>query len=143
MGPDGRITHLALNVLGVSVVLEKVPWYETLPVQGGLAAEFLTVFLSACVVWPVVALFRWRRRLPSKLFSPRLAPWLAFLVSTLNLAFVVCLAAVVFLENLEYGMPPAALALLAVPLVAAALTAVLTGCVFLAWKNGSYSALWR
>jgi CubicO group peptidase (beta-lactamase class C family) len=143
MDADGRITHLALNVLGVTVVLEKVPWFETPAAQGGLAIGFLTVFLSACMIWPLVAVFRWWRRSQSKPFSPRLTPWLAFVVSALNLAFVGGLAAAVFRGNLEYGMPAAALALLAVPLVAAALTAVLAACVLLAWRNGSGSPLRR
>jgi CubicO group peptidase (beta-lactamase class C family) len=143
MGPDGRITHLALNVLGVPVVLEKVPWYETPAVQGGLAVGLLTVFLSACVVWPAVALFRRWRRWPSRPLTPRLTPWLAFLVSALHLAFVGGLAAAVFTGDLDYGVPPAVRALLAVPLAAAGLTAVLAACVFLAWRNGSDSPLRR
>jgi CubicO group peptidase (beta-lactamase class C family) len=143
MGADGRISHLALNLLGVSVVLEKVPWYETAAVQGALAIGLLAVFVFAGVAWPVVAVFRRWRRGPAKPMSPRLTPWLAFLVSALNLAFVGGLAAAVFWGDLDYGMPPAVLALLAVPLVAAALTALLTVCVFLAWKNSSGSALRR
>jgi CubicO group peptidase (beta-lactamase class C family) len=143
MDADGRITHLALNVLGVSVVLEKVPWYETPVVQGGIAIGILSVFVSACVVWPLVALFRWWRSWRSNPVKPRLTPWLAFLVSALNLAFVVGLAAVVYLADLDYGIPPAVPALLSVPLAAAGLTAVLTVCVFLAWKNRSGSAFRR
>jgi CubicO group peptidase (beta-lactamase class C family) len=143
MGPDGRISHLAVNVLGAAIVLEKVPWYETPAVQGGLAAGFLAVFLSACVAAPAAALFRRWRRSPQKPLTPRPTPWLAFLVSALNLAFVGGLAAVVVKGDLDYGMPPAVLALLAVPLVTAGLTAVFAVCVFLAWRSGTGSALRR
>jgi CubicO group peptidase (beta-lactamase class C family) len=142
MGADGRITHLTLNVLGVTVVLEKVPWYETPAVQGGMAVGFLSVFLCACVGLPVVALVRRWRRWPSNPVKPRLTTWLAFLVSALNLGFVGGLAAAVFWGDIESGMPPAVLALLAVPLAAAGLTAALAACVFLAWRNRSASA-WR
>jgi hypothetical protein len=142
MGPDGRITHLALNVLGMPVVLEKVPWYETPAVQGGLAVGFLVVFLSACVAGPVAVLVRWWRRSPAPLLMPRLTRWLAFLVSALNLAFVAGLIVVLFQEDLDYGMPPAMLVLLAVPLVAAGLTAVLAVAVVVAWRNRSGSP-WR
>jgi CubicO group peptidase (beta-lactamase class C family) len=141
-GPDGQVTHLALNVLGLPVVLEKVPWYETQGVQGGVAVGFLVVFLSTCVVWPAVALLRRWRRWPSNPVTPRLTPWLAFLVSALHLAFVGGLAAAVFTGDLSYGMPTWVLALLTVPLAAAGLTAVLAACVFLAWRNGSGSR-WR
>ncbi len=142
MDADGRITHLTLNVLGAAIVLEKVPWYETPAVQGGVAVGFLAVFLCACVVYPLVALFRRWRRGPSKPLTPRLTPWLAFLVSCLNLAFVAGLAAAVVQTDLDFGMPPAVLALLAVPLVTAGLTAILLVCVFAAWRNGSGTA-WR
>jgi CubicO group peptidase (beta-lactamase class C family) len=135
MDSDGRITHLALNVLGVFIVLERVPWYETPAVQGGLAIGLLAVFLSACVAGPVGALVHWWRRRPSPPRAVRLTRWLAFAVSALNLAFVAGLAVVVFKGELEYGMPSAALALLAVPLAAAALTAVLAVCVLVAWRN--------
>jgi CubicO group peptidase (beta-lactamase class C family) len=132
MASDGRITHLSTNVLGVSVVLEKVPWYTTPVVQAGLTVGFLAVFLLVCLVWPVVALFRWWRRRPSASLTPRMTPWLAFLVSVLNAGFVVGLAVVVLRTNLSFGLPPAVLALLAVPLVSVGLTALLLVCVLLA-----------
>jgi CubicO group peptidase (beta-lactamase class C family) len=135
MGPDGRITHLALNVLGAAIVLEKVPWYETPAVQGGLAIGLLAVFVSACVAGPVAALVRWWRRRPSQPRAVRLTRWLAFLVSALNLAFAAGLAVVIIEVDLEYGMPPAVPALLAVPLATAALTAVLAVCVLVVWRN--------
>jgi CubicO group peptidase (beta-lactamase class C family) len=139
MDADGRITHLALNVLGASIVLEKVPWYETLAVQGGLAAGLLLVFLSVCVGWPVVAVVRWWRRSAAPRLAPRLTPWLAFLVSVLHLTFVGGLAAADLEGELDYGMPAAVLAILAVPLAAAGLTAVLAACVFREWRKGSGS----
>jgi hypothetical protein len=112
-------------------------------VQGGLTVGFLVVFLSACLVWPAVALFRRWRGWPSPPFAPRATPWLAFLVSILNVGFVVGLAVAVFQANLDYGVPPAVLALLAVPLLSAGLTAILAVCVFLGWRNGSGTRLRR
>jgi CubicO group peptidase (beta-lactamase class C family) len=143
MGPDGRITHLSLNVLGASIVLEKVPWYETLAVQGGLGVGLLALFLVTCLAWPVVAVFRrWRGR-PSHPLTPRATAWLAFLVAFLNVGFVAAMAVALFLLDFDYGMPPAVLALLTIPLVSVGLTAVLAACVVLAWRNGSGTALKR
>src|SRR5262249_17101200 len=82
-GSDGRITHLALSVLGMRVVLEKVPWYETPAVQGGLVGGFLVVFLSACVIAPITAVVCWWRRSPTQLPTVRLTRWLAFFISAL------------------------------------------------------------
>jgi CubicO group peptidase (beta-lactamase class C family) len=142
MGSDGRITHLALSVLGLPVVLEKVPWYATPAVQGGLVAGFMFVFLSACVIAPLTAVVCWWRRSPTQLPTVRLTRWLAFFVSALNLAFVAGVAGVVVQGELDYGMPPAAFALLAVPVVATGLTAVLAVGVILTWRTGSGSP-WR
>lgn len=143
MDADGRITHLTLNVMGTTVVLEKVPWYETPPVQGGLAAGFLAVFLSACVIWPLLALFRRWRGWASPPLRPRLTTWLAWLVSALNLAFVVGFAAAVYYFDLEYGLPPVMPAVLAIPPASAGLTVVLVACVFLARRNRSGTWLRR
>ena len=142
MSADGRITHLALNVMGETFVLEKVRWYETPAAQGGLTVGFLVVFLFGCLIWPAVALFRRWRGWPTTPFAPRSTPWLAFLVSVLNAGFVVGLAVAVFQADLDYGLPPAVLALLALPLVSAGLTAILAACVFLAWRNRS-GTRWR
>jgi CubicO group peptidase (beta-lactamase class C family) len=143
MSPNGQITHLALNVLGVTVVLEKVPWYETPVVQGGLVVGFLSIFLVTCVVVPIAALFRWWRGSRSTRLAPTATPWLAFLVSLLNVAFVVGLGVVIFQGRLDYGVTAAVVALLTVPLVSAGLTAILAMCVFLAWRNGSGTRLRR
>jgi CubicO group peptidase (beta-lactamase class C family) len=143
MGPDGRITHLAFGVLGAAVVLEKVPWYETPAVQGGLGVGMLAVFLTALLFGPLAALFRWWRGRSRPPLTPRVTPWLAWLVSALNLAFVGGFAAGVYFEELDYGMPPVMVALLAVPLVSAGLTAIVAACVFLAWRNRSGTWLRR
>jgi hypothetical protein len=120
-----------------------VLWYETPAVQGGLTVGFFAVFLSACLVWPAVALFRRWRGWPSPPLAPLATPWLAFLVSVLNVGFVVGMAIAVFHADLDYGLPPAVRALLAVPLVSAGLTAILAVCVFLVWRNGSGTRLRR
>jgi CubicO group peptidase (beta-lactamase class C family) len=143
MGPDGRITHLSLNVLGAAIVLEKVPWYETLAVQAALGIGLLAVFLATCLAWPVVAIFRRWRGWPSHPVTPRATSWLAFLVAFLNVGFVAAMAVALFLLDFDFGMPPAVLALLAIPLVSVGLTALLVGCVLLAWRNGSGTAFKR
>jgi CubicO group peptidase (beta-lactamase class C family) len=143
MGPDGRITHLALSVLGLAVVLEKVPWFETTAVQLGLGVGFLCVFLSACLVWPVGAFIRWRHGKPRDPAVPRPTRWLASLIGLLNLAFVAGLAAAVSYGHLENGVPRGLVAALVLPLVSAVLTVGLVMCTFRVWRNGPGSLLQR
>jgi CubicO group peptidase (beta-lactamase class C family) len=143
MDSEGRITHLALSALGLPVVLEKVPWYETTAVQGGLAVAFLVVFVSACVVWLTGFLVRWWRRAPGGVKAGRFIPRLAVVVSFLNLAFVGGLFALVVFGDLAYGMPRAGAALLGLPLVAAGLTAGLVVVNIRMWSAGEGSALRR
>jgi hypothetical protein len=124
-------------VLGASVVLEKVSWFEALPVQAALALGFVSVFLVAVAALPVAAIVRrWRGRPRADGLSRR-ATWLAFLVAVLNLAFVGGLAALVAYGEIDYGMPSAAGALFVVPFVSAVLTAGLVVCCFQAWRSGS------
>jgi CubicO group peptidase (beta-lactamase class C family) len=137
MDADGRITHLALNVLGTSIVLEKVPWFETLPVQGALALGFLVVFVIAIVALPIgYALRRWRGR-PLEPGRQRLVRRLAFVIGLLNVTFVGGLAAYMLRADLDYGVPPGVAALLVLPFVSAALTAGLVVFSYQAWRSWS------
>jgi CubicO group peptidase (beta-lactamase class C family) len=143
MDADGRISHLALNVLGLAVVLEKVPWFETTAVQAPLGIGFLTNFLAGCLVWPLGAFIRRWRGTPPDPAMPRFTPWLAFLIGLLNLAFTAGLAAVVYYSDIEKDVPPALVAVLVLPLVSAVLTIGLVVCTLLVWKRGSSPLLKR
>jgi CubicO group peptidase (beta-lactamase class C family) len=143
MDSEGRITHLTLNVLGATVVLEKVPWYDTPYVQGGLLVGLLAVFLWVFVTGPIVFLYRWWRKRPADPLVPRITPRLAFLVSLLNVAFVAGLAGVMYASDLDHGVPPALTAVLVVPFVAAGLTALLLACTVALWWNRSGSTMRR
>jgi CubicO group peptidase (beta-lactamase class C family) len=141
MDAEGRITHLALNVLGTSVVLEKVPWYESLPVQAALAIGFVAVFAAAVIV-PLVgaALHRWRRRQGGARWTVR---WPAFFVGFLNSAFIGGLAVVVAWGDLNFGVPSILVVLFALPLVSAAVTVYLLVCSCMAWRRRTSTFLGR
>ena len=137
MDSEGRITHLALNVLGGAFVLEKVKWFESMPVQAGLTLGFLGVFACALLALPVAAIVRRFRHRPRTTGARRLVGWLAWLIGLLNLAFVGGLVAVVALGDIDYGLPPATVALFTVPFVSAALTGALLACIVRSWKGRS------
>jgi CubicO group peptidase (beta-lactamase class C family) len=143
MDSEGHITHLALSALGLPVVLEKVPWYETTAVQGGLAIAFLIVFGSACMAWLSGCVVRLWRRTPPGAKPERFISRLAIVVSFLNLLFVGGLVALVLFGDLAYGMPRTGAALLGLPLVAAVLTAVLVVASIRMWREGAGTALRR
>jgi CubicO group peptidase (beta-lactamase class C family) len=138
MDADGRITHLTLNVLGAVIVLEKVPWFDSVPVQAGLTLGFIAVFLCALLALPVAALVRRLRRRPRAAGARRLVAWLAWLIGFLNLAFVGGLVALLLVGDADYGMPPAAVALFVVPFVSAALTGALLACSVRSWRGCSF-----
>jgi hypothetical protein len=137
MDADGRITHLVLNVLGAAIVLEKVPWFESRPVQAGLALGFLAIFVCSFLALPVSAIVRKFKHSPPAPGMQRLVVWLAWLIGVLNLAFVGALVAVEVLADMDYGMPPAAVALFAVPFLSAALTGALLACIVRSWTGWS------
>jgi CubicO group peptidase (beta-lactamase class C family) len=143
MDSDGRVTHLALSVLGLAVVLEKVSWSETAAVQLGLAVGFLSVFLAACVACLLGTWIRRRRGRPRDPAIPRPAQCLVFLIGLLNVAFAAGLAGAVSYGHLENGVPPALIAVLALPLVSAVLTAVLVLCSVRVWLASAGSRLQR
>jgi hypothetical protein len=134
---------LALNVLGLAVVLENVPWFETTTIQVGLGIGFLVIFLIACLLWPLGALIRWRYGKPLYDEMPRSAPRLAGLIGLLNLAFVVGLAASLYYCDLQNGVPPALVAVLFLPLFSAVLTLGLAVCAFRVWRKRSSTLVRR
>jgi CubicO group peptidase (beta-lactamase class C family) len=124
---------------------ERVPWYEIIWTQLGVLGACIVVFLSAVYVSPLRPLWRAWQGKSSPLKRSHRAPWrLAGIVSLLNLIFIVGLPLVVWLNTpwkLVYGVPPAAIALLAIPLITlAGLLGILLYAV-LAWSSAQWS--WR
>lgn len=82
----------------------------------------------------------------------RLAGWLLGLTSALNLFFLVTLLLLMLSAAstqgqhyswIEYGVPPAVIVLLCIPLLTTGLTAVLIALAVLAWRNRYWSLLRR
>lgn len=118
------------------LVLEKLAWYETRPVQIFLWVAFTAVFLAAG--WPRRTFPTQHRALsPSDPYSPRWPLSLARLAAAIHFAFVAALSvllATVFRTDsatLLYGVPAVVPLLLSLPLVAGLFT--LTAMVGLPW----------
>ncbi|MBV9384942.1 MAG: serine hydrolase [Chroococcidiopsidaceae cyanobacterium CP_BM_ER_R8_30] len=126
---------------------EKVSWFGTFYVQVALLAFFFLLFLSACIIWPLVYLvrrFRTRQsRPPVNLKQARLAALIAVVLCILNLAFIIGLALTVWLEPIQflYGLPPAAVAFLCLPIVTTGMTLGLLFLTGIAWRN-HYWSVW-
>ena len=119
-------------VWGNLFVLDKVPWYETGAFQRGLFATFLLASLAGALCWPVTSLVarlrernRVRPRAPAKPVT-----FLAALDLSLHGAFtsffllaLLWLLPRAFDLDLQFGMPPAMAAVLALPVLIVALSA--------------------
>jgi CubicO group peptidase (beta-lactamase class C family) len=134
---QGQITYLFRGNLPI-VGYRKLAWYEPIPLQYGLLAGCVVLFLSTLVVWPIGWLVVRRKGAP----RPRLAVlarWLAWGISALYLLFLVLF--VVGISDLS--ITPLAKAALGVALVATALTAGMVTCAGLAWQRHYWSVVGR
>lgn len=128
---DGRITHLFLDTSPIPMAFERIAWWESVPVQAAIVALFLVTFVVMSGAG-IVGLLRSRR------FS-----WIA-LASAADLVFLVAFPPAMGLHMFAsdllplpeavvphgippfvYGIPLGAQLLLALPIVAFAITAVL------------------
>ncbi|HEY9603327.1 MAG TPA: serine hydrolase domain-containing protein [Allocoleopsis sp.] len=142
----GRTTYMFLGDSAFGA-LEKLAWYETKDFQLKLVVFCTLVFFSTCVVRSIGWLIR-RTCKPSvkTLKMPRLAQFLAVLVSALNLIFLIGLGLVLLKTDfweLFFGLPPAAIVLLLIPPLTTGLTLGLLVFTVLAWKNQYWSAMKR
>ena len=128
---DGRITHLFLDTSPIPMAFERIRWWESVPVQAPLVVLFLVAFLVTSAAG-IIGLLRWRRLSGIALAS---AADLAFLI-----AFPPAMGLQMFASDLlplpeaivphgippfVYGVPLGAKLLLALPLAALFITAVL------------------
>jgi hypothetical protein len=139
----GAVTRLYIGL----DAYEKLPWYETDTFQLTLFGSLALVFLSACFLWPLGwAISLLFRRSPRRQPFPRLAGVLAFLVSLLNLVFLIGIASQVLQNDyfdFLFGAPPLMKVLLAIPLVTLGLTVIVTGYAVRAWRAGLGSLVAR
>lgn len=128
---DGRITHLFLDASPIAMAFERIAWWESVPVQATLVAFFLVAFLVTSATG-IVGLLRSR---PISGIALASTADLAFLI-----AFPPAMGLHMFASDLLplpeavvphgippffYGVPPSAQWLLALPLAALVITAVL------------------
>lgn len=136
----GRITHLFISD-SVFAALEKLAWYETNIFQLTLVIFCTLIFLSVCVV----GLIRRIRKRASKV--SKIAHWaqfLAVLVSTLNLIFMMGMGLVLSQADfweLFFGLPWTLTALLLIPPLTTGFTLGLLIFTVLAWKNQYWSLI--
>lgn len=143
---QGRITHMFIGD-SVFAALEKLAWYETNAFQLTLGVFCVLVFLSASLL----GLARWLMRrihkpLPQTSIMARRAQFLAVLVCTLNLVFLIGMGLAIFGTDywqLFFGLPRIAIALLVIPPITTGLTLGLVIVTVLAWKNKYYSLIGR
>lgn len=126
----------------------RLPWHQTLAVQGALAAACLLLFASALLAWPVDALVRRRRgKEQSTKPAPRWAGWARWVAAILGALNIVLLAW--FLSSMlayagTYVFPTATTALITrlwwigVPLAAATVLFAV-----LAWQRRVWRPVWR
>jgi CubicO group peptidase (beta-lactamase class C family) len=127
-----------------SLVLERLPWYATKPVQTAAWILFATLFLTAG--WPRPALPAELSGLdPSDTFSPRW-PWTAArLAATLNFLFIAILAILAAgalrwkTPDLLHGISPVLYAVLGLPIAAGLFSLVATAGLAPAWKSPFWS----
>lgn len=138
----GRITHLFVSD-SVFAALEKLAWYETIIFQLTLVICCTLTFISVCVV----GLIRRIRKPVSK--NSKIAHWaqfLAVLVSTLNLVFMIGVGLVLSQADfweLFFGLPWTLIALLLIPPLTTGLSLGLLIFTVMAWKNQYWSLMGR
>ncbi len=109
---------------------QKLPWWESQPVQYGLMAFFILVFLAAAVfsLLPAAAALG-----PARI--------LLAAVGSLNAVFLLGLAGAMTLTSpweFTYGLPPPVRGLLSIPPVTIALTLALAAFTMSAWLAGDW-----
>ena len=150
---EGNITHLFFrpgskltSIVAGTIVLEKLPWYETALFHQCLLGFCVLIFLLASIAWPVVYFIRLLWKQPSEAARPAgSARLLAGLVSALSLVFIIGVVLTLHFRAYEfvYGVPPFFIALLCIPLATTIMTGGLFVFTILAWKNAYWSVIGR
>jgi hypothetical protein len=126
-----------------NTAFEKLAWYESAEAQLGTMGTLLLLFASAVVLLPLGALtgrLRKRARVPNLL--RRRALWVAWMVSALNLGFLLAVL-LSFGEEFVYGVPLSIQAALVTPLVTSILSLVFLALAARAWVRGTWPIVGR
>lgn len=130
---NGQVVSASLNSRTV-FTLERRPWYET-PTVTGIALAGIGFVFAAGLVINGIAL--WRNRGSAVSIVTAFGQWSGFLMPLLNLIFLAGFA-ILLLAALKGAFPETELRLvLLLPVIAAALTVVLTGVTITDWVQGS------
>lgn len=122
---------------------ERLHWDETTDFQMAVSGFFIITFLSAFVTSPIGrSIFRSSKKRFQTTCLARWAWLVAGLVGTLNLIFPIGLALTLWLigfTEIIYGVPPIAIALFYLPLIATGLTVSLPIFTVLAWRSRDWT----
>jgi uncharacterized membrane protein YuzA (DUF378 family) len=126
-----------------NVAFEKLAWYEYPEVQLGTLGTLLLLFVSAVVLLPLGALIgRLRKRSRGGRPGSRLGLWVGWVVSGLNLAFLLVVL-LSFGEELVFGVPPLIRVMLVIPIVTGILSVITLALTVIAWVRGHGSLVGR
>lgn len=137
-----RVTHMFISD-SVFAALEKLAWYETNISQLILLIFCTLIFFSVGVVGLIR---RIRKRVSKNSKITQMAQFIAILVSTLNLIFLIGIGLVLSQADfweLFFGLPKTVIALLLIPPLTTGLTLGLLTFTVMAWKNRYWSLLGR
>ncbi|HOL16655.1 MAG TPA: serine hydrolase domain-containing protein [Bacillota bacterium] len=135
---QGRVTYLFIGPLA----MERVAWYEEAAYHRAAAIAFLALFTSAWAGWPLLWAYRQRRK---GLAGQGRGRRIAAAATLLNTVFMVGYYHYITTRPnaFFYGVPPAVVALLILPLIAAALAAGAAWMAARAWQKGFWSLAGR
>jgi hypothetical protein len=135
----GQITYMFKGNLPI-YGYAKLDWYEALPMQYGLLAGCVVLFLSALVIWPIGWLIT-RRKAGPQARGAILARWLVWSICAINILFMILF--VVSLQDLALFPTALTKVALGLALAAAVLTVVAVAGTALAWRRSYWGVIGR
>lgn len=141
---SGRITYAFSDGIP-HMAMMKLTWYQTPTFHYFLLGFCVLLFITAVLGWPLAALSRiiCRRKCES-VAAPRVARWLAGVMSGLFVVFILCvLGAVSNRKALMISVPPLLKFGLALPLIAALLGVGVLFYMLKAWRKGYWTRCQR
>jgi len=137
----GEVTYGFVSLQNTA--FEKLAWYESAEAQLGTMGSLLLLFVSAVVLWPLGALInRLRKRTRAPDPARRRALWVGWMVSALNLVFMLGIL-LSFGEELVYGVPLLIRVMLVIPIVTSILSLAFLALAVIAWMRGTWSLVSR
>jgi CubicO group peptidase (beta-lactamase class C family) len=137
----GEVTYGFVSLQNTA--FEKLAWYESAEAQLGTLGSLLLLFVSAVVLWPLGALIdRLRKRTRAPDPARRRALWVGWMVSALNLVFMLGIL-LSFGEGMVYGVPLPIRVILVIPIVTSMLSPVFLALAVIVWMRGTWSLVGR